>query len=218
MVKKNDVPIQIQTEYAVRPAPRISTTILNNGQVLHKIEKKLNEPIRSVEEQNRIENIINRQHAEIVSTIQNSTENFSGNIQPPQPSQVETPQIEQPSKIETSDNPKLSILERIEKINGVQKIYNLDHQGNFIGFNDSNDFRGDFAKVFKSLKDVMDVFTLLPNSNHREKGVFEVIRDRLYFISLSEECLFISVRRVDGTTVFEKAFQEILTEPGDFSL
>ena len=51
LVNKDGSSIQIQTEYAFRPYPRVTTTILDNGRVLHKVERKLNKGIDSIEEQ-----------------------------------------------------------------------------------------------------------------------------------------------------------------------
>ena len=74
-VKKGETSLQVQTEYAYRPYPRLTTTVLNDGQVLHKIEKKLDRPIGSVEEQSEIERMIKRQHSDVVSIIE---ENVAG--------------------------------------------------------------------------------------------------------------------------------------------
>ncbi len=69
LVKRGDQQLQVQTEYAYRPYPRITTTILNGGQVLHKLEKRLERPIESVEEQNIAEDVIKRQHLEVIALI-----------------------------------------------------------------------------------------------------------------------------------------------------
>ncbi len=61
--------LQVQTEYAYRPYPRITTTILTEGQVLHKVEKKLEAVISSIEEQNQTEDVMKKQHREVLSLI-----------------------------------------------------------------------------------------------------------------------------------------------------
>lgn len=73
LVKRGESMLQVQTEYAPRPYPRITTTILNQGQVLHKLEKKLEQAIGSVEEQNLAEDVMKRQHAEVLSLITDPT-------------------------------------------------------------------------------------------------------------------------------------------------
>ncbi len=218
MVKKGGITVQIQTEYAIRPYPRITTTILNSGKVIHKIEKKLDQPIQSIEEQNQVEGFIIHQHSEVLSTIQKGSdrkEEFSPETNSSkQGGKVVKEKKETPLVIE---NDNRSPLEKLESIPGVQRVYHLDNNGNFVGLNDADDFEDKFSKIFKNLKEVMDVFMLMPGSEHREKGVYELMHDRLYFVSSGDECFFISVRRTDGTTIYEKAIKQALIKPGELS-
>jgi len=69
LVKKGGLSLQIQTEYARIPAPRITTTILKNGQVLHKVQRELEYQITSLEEQASTEEIIKRQHMAVVTQL-----------------------------------------------------------------------------------------------------------------------------------------------------
>ncbi len=69
LVNRNGTALQIQTEYAYRPYPRVTTTILDGGRVLHKVEKKLKKCIESIEEQNEMEDIIKHQHSQVMLVI-----------------------------------------------------------------------------------------------------------------------------------------------------
>ena len=71
LVKRGELKLQLQTEYASRPAPRITTTISRDGRVLHKIERELAKTIESFEEQQHIERVIRRQHDDISEIIRN---------------------------------------------------------------------------------------------------------------------------------------------------
>lgn len=71
LVKRGELKLQLQTEYASRPAPRITTTISRDGRVLHKIERELLKTIESIEEQQHIERVIRRQHDDISEIIRN---------------------------------------------------------------------------------------------------------------------------------------------------
>jgi hypothetical protein len=192
LVKKGDLAIQVQTEYAYRPYPRITTTILNAGQVLHKVEKKLQQPVSSLDEQTRVEGIIKNQHGVVLSAIQED----SPVIQPPAPGLPAEP------------DRNASEYERLAAIAGVQKVFHLDANGNFIGVNGSEQFQRSFGRIFKNLKDVMDIFVQLPPGDVRENGVYEVERDRLYFVSTGADCYFLAIRRTDGETFYEKAIKE----------
>lgn len=188
LVKNGDVPLQVQTEYAYRPYPRITTTILNNGQVVHKIEKKLLQPISSLDEQTRVERFLQVQHGEVLKTIKTN---------PPQVADESQPEPQ-----------TLTISENLATVPGVQRIFHLDAAGNFVGMDDQHQFKETFGAILKNLTDVMDVFVLSPEGDRRERGVCEVERDRLYFVSCGRECYFLSVRRVDCETSYEQAIKK----------
>ncbi len=194
LVKRGDLAIQVQTEYAYRPYPRITTTILSDGQVLHKVEKKLEQPISSPDEQTRVEGFIKNQHGVVLEAI----EEDSAGAQPPAVNEPVVPDGD------------ISEYERLAGIAGVNKIYHLDANGNFIGVNGSQQFQRSFGRIFKNLKDVMDIFVQLPPGDKREKGVYEVERDSLYFVSTGADCYFLAIRRTDGETVYEKAIKEAI--------
>lgn len=219
LVKKEDLSLQVQTEYAFRPVPRITTTISREGQVIHKIERALERPISSLEEQDLAENTIRRQHAEIVGIIKR------GSMIPAQPSPV---QAEEPTVIqeaatmpdpEVDDEPKdelptMSVYDRLMAIPGTQRIYRLDNEGNFVNDNGSSEFKRAFAMIFKNLQDLMSLFERMPGVGiTRQKGVYEVDRDRLYFVSVGLECYFIVVYRVDNDTDYEKAIKAVISDP-----
>ncbi len=219
MVKKGGITVQIQTEYAVRPYPRITTTILNSGKVIHKIEKKLDQPIQSIKEQNQIEDFIVHQHSEVMATINKGSDRKSESHSDIKSSTQDEKVVEEIKETapQVVENDNRSTLDKLKSISGVQQVYNLDNNGNFIGLNDADDFENKFSKIFKNLKEVMDVFMLMPGSEHREKGVYELMHDTLYFVSNGDECFFISIRRTDGTTIYEKAIKQALINPGELS-
>jgi len=164
-VQRRGLSLQVQTEYAERPAPRITTTILNAGQVLHKIERNLDKSIESLEEQARAEWSIKRQHAEILEIIEDSSRNLGVEI----------------GGLTGISSRSLTIYDHLHSISGVQRVYRLDNEGNLIGGKNSESFRQAFGAVFKNLRELVDVFLRLPGVDiKREKGVFEVERDRLY--------------------------------------
>jgi hypothetical protein len=198
LVKHGSVSMQVQTEYASRPRPRITTTILKEGQVVHKIERPLDRAIESIDEQQRAEATIKRQHAEVVSIVQSESyardNDQSGHV-----------------KAQTAT---LSTVESIQAINDVERVFRMDNEGNFIGGNVSDSFRKQFAPVLKGVSEIMGVFGRMPGVGiSRKKGVLEIERDRLYFASGGTECYFILVHRIDRDTDFEGAIKAVITQP-----
>jgi hypothetical protein len=200
LVKKGNTPIQVQTEYARRPAPRVTTTILKDGQVLHKIERTLGKIIDSVEEKNKIEVTIRRQHAEVLAIIEGSKGRSA-----------EVPEFPK------APPRKLTTEERLARIPGVNKLYRLDNEGNFVDANTSENFKRVFADVFKSLHDLISVFKQVSgDGSSREKGVYEIEQDGLYLISTGEAMYFFCVERPDLNTDYEKAIGKAL-RPSPFA-
>ena len=197
LVKKDMMELQVQTEYAHRPNPRITTTITRDGQVVHKVERSLDRQIASQEEQERAENTIKRQHAEVVSIIRNGS-----SMTPPQPDPAE----------QTVIQPR-SVYDKLAALPGVQRIYSLDNEGNFRDTSKESQFRQAFAAIFKNLHELMNLFERKPGVGYtRRQGVYEVERDRLYFVSVGLECYFVFVGRVDYAMDYEKAIKQIILD------
>jgi len=194
LVKKGTTPIQVQTEYALRPAPRVTTTILKSGQVLHKVERTLEKPIESIEEKNQMEFTIRKQHAEVLAIIEGGQNKVV---------EAETPPIEALKELTTE--------ERLAQIPGIVRIYRLDNEGHFADANTSEEFKRAFSGVFKSMHELLAIFTQVPGVGIcRERGVYEVERDGLYLVSTGSEMYFFCVERPDFETDYEAAIGKAL--------
>ena len=151
-----------------------------------------------------IEHIMKRQHIEITEIIKNNSNltsaNSSGGVLPPQTIPKENPVA------------NLSLTDRIKSIPGVYKIYHLDNEGNFTGEN-ATQFKKAFSAIFKNIKELIDIFRMIPGITlAREKGVYEVERDRLYLVSAGDEIYFVTVSRADYQTVYEQAIKKVLDD------
>ena len=184
LVGQGEVKLQVQTEYADRPYPRITTTILDSGQVLHKVEKKLGESIGSTEEQKRMQDIMARQHAEIVAVI----DRRSGEKVRQAPDSPPTP----------TENP--SLRERMEEVNGVHRVYQLDNDGNLINQDVSVAFRLNHVAIFENLCEMATLFEQIPDTDgQRLSGVRAIQANRLYLASSGESLYFVVIQTpVDG--------------------
>jgi hypothetical protein len=184
--------IQIQTEYAYRPNPRLTTTVFSKGQVLHKIEKDLAAPIASNEDKIRIEGLLRKQHMEVMEII--NTRNFLSNLPP------------EKKPVENTQNPSLS--RQLSEIQGVEKIYRLDNEGNFDSDSVSSEFKKKYSVIFKNLGELLEIFSHLPGGK-REEGIYEVERNRLYLVSTGYECYFILARHVPADLNLEAELHTI---------
>ncbi len=188
------VELQIQTEYAYRPSPRLTTSIFSKGQIIHKIEQELPQPITSIEEKSNVETLLLRQHKQVMEVI--GSDEFEDILR-----------NRLPAKDLPPPRPK-SFPERLKAVGGVAGVYTLDNDGNFLNPNISSNFKRQFKAVFKHLNELLGVFAELPGGR-REDGVYEVERDRLYLISTGSGCFFVLTTPADGVN-YEKALASAL--------
>ncbi len=71
-VSGQDYIIQIQTEFAWTPHPRITTSVVLDGVIIHKIQKEWDSPLESEQEHQVVNNYINRQHGEVEKIVESN--------------------------------------------------------------------------------------------------------------------------------------------------
>ena len=192
-IKQGNLELQIQTEYANRPNPRLTTSVISGGQVIHKIQQDLAVPISSLEEMSKVEMMLRKQHLEVLEIVKRR--DFS----------KDTAVREKPA---VSTRP-LSLAQRLERINGVENVFRVDNKGRFESSGVSEEFKKRYAPVFKSLYEVLDIFSQLPGGK-REKGVCEIEPNRLYLASTGLECYFLLTRRVIRDSSMESEIKAVL--------
>ncbi len=104
----------IQTEFALRPEPRITTTVIFKGRVVHKENYPCKLEILAEESRDLLETILNDQHKKAKESLQKQ----KGDLIPPDKSEKSsTPDKSQQVEI---------IRENLSKIKGVKEILTLD--------------------------------------------------------------------------------------------
>ena len=93
-----------------------------------------------------MEELLKKQHLEVIKIV-NSKE-FSLDLT-----------VKEKPKIEPKE---LSIIEKISRVEGVHRVYSLDNEGNFASPNLSEEFKKNYAAVFKNLFEVVNIFSQLP--------------------------------------------------------
>ncbi len=201
LIKRGSGSLQVQTEYAYRPYPRLTTTISNNGQVVHKIEKKLDRPIESFEEQSRVESIMKKQHSEVLEIIREDSSITHGHPTEPEGSAV------------SQLTPEVTFRDRLKEIPGVSHVYHLNPDGNFSTTASAETFRKAYRVIYDNISELLGVFALSEGVTiTRERGVLEIERDRLYLVSCGEDLFFLTVSPTEADIVYEKAIKEVLDD------
>ncbi|KAA3635294.1 MAG: hypothetical protein DWP97_04985 [Calditrichaeota bacterium] len=234
LIKKDTVSLQVQTEYAYRPFPRLTTTILNSGQVLHKIEKKLEKEIESIAEQNIIEERIRSQHADVIKIIkENNTDSLLDSKKPAEPTPVVS-EIHQdavsevavsdavvheteiaappPAEEEIEESNEIHYTQRFKAIEGVKYVYHLTPDGQFHSEVESNQFKKTFSPIFKNIVEMMEIFAISPGGLEREKGVCEIQRNQLYLVSAGEKIYFVVLENPNKDINYEERFNQIINK------
>jgi hypothetical protein len=211
LVKRGDVSLQVQTEYAVRPTPRITTTVQKSGQVIQKIERNLESPIADLEEKNRMEVTIRKQHAEVVAIIKENGKLVSPMPLPAAERPKEKLPPPSPPKPYPEPGPQAPLLERLQGLPGKFRLFHLDNQGNFADADLTKEFRRKFKAVFKNLGELIAIFSTLPGVGFtRETGVYEIERDKLYLISSGLQLHIMYLEHPDCSVEYERAIGDIL--------
>lgn len=192
-IVKGSTELQIQTEYACRPNPRMTTSVISKGQVIHKIQQDLAAPISSIEEKAKAEDMLRRQHMGVLQVVRNK--DFCGGL----------------AVKSNSDNhaPSPPLLERLAGIKGVEKVYRVDNNGCFDTPNISSEFKKQFSGVFKRLHEALSIFGYLPGGR-REEGVCEIESNRLYLVSSGYDCYFLLTRPVSRDTSLDEEIRTVL--------
>jgi hypothetical protein len=192
-INKEGCEIQIQTEYAYRPAPRLTTSVIQAGQVIHKIQENLDKSISNIDEKIKIERLLQKQHFEILQVVKG--DDFT----------LDLMKKEKPIQ----DKNPLSMADKLSQIGGVVNVFRIDNEGNFDSANVSTKFKKYFKAIFKNTRKIIDIFNQLPGGK-RETGVVEVERRRLYLVSCGAECYFILMDGLNPGSIVESAIKETL--------
>lgn len=218
LVKKGKNAYQIQTEYNYRPYPRLTTTISTEGRVLHKVEKKLDKPIESFEEQAVIEQALVRQHAEVSKIVKNNSYNkqeqpisTQSSASQPIPVLNSKPQIVKPPQPEDEINLNIPLMDQFRTLPGVRHVFELDEQGNFLSKHDGDIFKNEFGFIFKNIRELLEIFRTVPGVTlSREKGVYEVERNNLYMVSVGDCFYFVVVEYPARDYHYERAIKDLV--------
>lgn len=195
MVKTGGLSLQVQTEYATNPSPRVTTTILQEGQVLHKVQRNLEKPISSIEEQSKMEMTIVRQHADILSILRDGKA-------------TRALKLKLAEKDEEKNN---GSVETLREIPGVRNVYRLDNDGNFVGARTSEQFQESFGPIFQNMHQLLSIFLPDPEKDgKREKGVHEIEEDRLYLVSVGDECYFVVIEPKAGVSDYGDKIRQVV--------
>jgi predicted regulator of Ras-like GTPase activity (Roadblock/LC7/MglB family) len=100
--------LYLQTEFALRPQPRITTTVSCEGQVIHKVEEAWEGGLRREEDKKKLESLIRRQHKQVRAMVRNKAEEILASHMP---------------------KPLPKFWEQLSKMEGIENTFAFDQEG-----------------------------------------------------------------------------------------
>jgi hypothetical protein len=189
IVKCGEAEFQLQSEYARIPHPRVTTTIFSDGRVLHKIEKKVDKEVTTIEEMHEVEDVIKAQHLEVSKVLREEG-------LPSHPA----------SRFGQTDKKIRS--DQIRDLPSVEKVYLVTGEGKLAGDRSvTKEFKKMFKHVLRELPNMVSVFAELPgHGNNREEGIYEIEPGRIIMASTGVEFFLILVK---SGTPYDKVAPQI---------
>ena len=170
-VSGTDYIIQIQTEFAWTPHPRITTSVVLDGVVIHKIQKDWTSDLDSDEERRIVSQLINKQHDEVESIIESNRDiilNYS------------------------QRHEKKTDFSSINQIEGVRRALLLTTDGVISPFNDEKVDPAQ-VKMYEQLFELIEVVDFCTRLGTMEEAYLVVDEDRIMIFKYKENYLIVTI-------------------------
>jgi hypothetical protein len=175
----------VQTEFAPRPKPRITTSISLNGDVVQKVENVWEKLPRSEEDKDEIERFLRKQHQEVMKDVRENGERFvlskngAGKIATCEETQWE-PVI-------------LKVKEVISRIQGVAGWVLFSNDNEITGQAVSDVKYQTMADLAGSSKDLVSLLSSVSKVGNFTGGILESKQMRTAFIPIKNNFLAVKV-------------------------
>lgn len=127
-VAYGDDKVQIQTEFAAYPRPRVTTSVVLAGRVVHKEDQPWDEETETPEGQQKLESALKRQHIEVHERVEGNI------IEMAPPPQAASPRVRMPKM--QSEAP-IPARHPAGKAPGVLRLFIVSKSGDLLAADDS---------------------------------------------------------------------------------
>jgi hypothetical protein len=184
----------VQTEFAQRPKPRITTTISINGEVVNKVENVCDRLPQTDEDRNEVEKLLKRQH-------QDALENIKGNggklcSAGPQSQRIET----------SPEGLRPEVQEELSKTDGVLGWVAVPEGEGLADDKVSLRQEGGSQGIVLALERFSHLLSSVTKLGDLVGGILEVPKSRTVFLPLGNQFLAI---RLDPEVDFKKLIKRI---------
>jgi len=170
-VSGQDYMIQIQTEFAWNPVPRITTSVVLDGVIVHKIQKEWKGQLETEEEQQIVGRYINRQHDEVEKIVK-SNQDFILNY--------------------SKSTVKEMNFEGIAEIEGVQRAFLLTSDGLMTPFREE-EIELEKVQLFEKLFELVEFLDHMTRMGGMDEAYLVLNEDRILIFRYRDNFLRITL-------------------------
>jgi len=194
----------IQTEFAQRPQPRVTTTISINGAVVEKIENAWDGLPHTEEDKEEIEKFLRKQHKQVLKKIKDEKEKLAGFVP------------EKGKTILPEDDVILKIREEFSKTEGVLGwVFILDDESMKTHLISEREQR-QIEDLVRSIRDLSNLLAPIMEMGKLGCGILDTRKNRAVFLPLERYFLAIQLDlKVDFKKLVAriKAIDKAITQP-----
>jgi hypothetical protein len=184
----------VQTEFAQRPKPRVTTTISINGEVVEKVENIWDRLPQTEEDKKEVETFLRKQHQQVLESIKNKK------------AESTTFGLEPNGSVDAKGSLTLKIEEELSRTPGVYGWIFLSEDNGMKAKRFSTKTKGDYSDIVRSVKHFSGMLSSDPTLGNLQGGIMEVPDSRMVFLPLPKRFLAV---QVEAQTDVKKLIQSI---------
>ena len=140
---------QIQTEFAPRPHPRVTTSVVLDGRIVHKLDRAWEADVESEAERKDLESFLAEQHRQALELVQARAEEY-----------LNTPPLPRTAPGYPAPSFRDSMVEVLSSLPFASAVYEFDGEGKIVFERNFRDIVGEWDREFEMLGELV---TALPN-------------------------------------------------------
>jgi hypothetical protein len=138
--KHADKTIQVQTEYAPRPRPRVTTSVVLDGRIIHKLDRPWEDGVETGELQKALETSLAEQHRQAMELVKTRAADYVAG-----PTTAEEPTGYSPGSFRDS------MVEVLGSLPFVIGVYEIDRDGKIVYAHNFRDIYAEWDGEFEML-------------------------------------------------------------------
>ena len=175
----------LQTEFAQRPKPRITTSIILSGETIHKIDHPWEESWETEEERNKIDSFIKEQHEKAIRFIKENVSNF-----------IKEETIEEEKEILKKEPQSilLDLWKKIAELPGIEKLTAISSDGSMFYSEGGDEFGARISPLVVGSNKFADLLSGVSRLGEFEGGIIETKQERIAFINYKRSILALAIK------------------------